>query len=68
MALHDKTPLMPYIPLLGIGFSIWLVSQLRAVTWARFVVWFVIGMIIYGLYGYKHSKLGQGVVVHTKNG
>jgi len=63
-----KTPLMPYIPLLGIGFSIWLVSQLRAVTWARFIVWFVIGMVIYAFYGYKHSKLGRGVVVHTKNG
>ena len=63
-----KTPLMPYIPLLGIVFSIWLVSQLRAVTWARFIVWFVIGMVIYAFYGYKHSKLGRGVVVHTKNG
>ena len=63
-----KTPLMPFIPLLGIGFSIWLVSQLRAVTWGRFIVWFVIGMLIYAFYGYKHSKLGHGEVVHTENG
>ena len=63
-----RTPLMPFIPLLGIGFSIWLVSQLQAVTWARFAVWFTIGMVIYALYGYRHSKLGRGEVVQTKNG
>ena len=63
-----RTPLMPFIPLLGIGFSIWLVSQLQAVTWIRFLVWGVIGAAIYGLYGYKHSKLGQGVVVDTEGG
>ena len=63
-----RTPLMPFIPLLGIGFSIWLVSQLQAVTWIRFLVWGVIGAAIYGLYGYKHSKLGRGVVADTEGG
>jgi hypothetical protein len=29
---------------------------------------FVIGMLIYAFYGYKHSKLGHGEVVHTENG
>jgi APA family basic amino acid/polyamine antiporter len=60
-----RTPLMPFTPLLGIVFSIWLVSQLQLLTWLRFVVWLVIGGAIYGLYGYRHSKLGQGVVVQT---
>jgi basic amino acid/polyamine antiporter, APA family len=60
-----RTPLMPFTPLLGIVFSIWLVSQLQLLTWLRFVVWLVIGAAIYGLYGYRHSKLGQGVVVQT---
>jgi APA family basic amino acid/polyamine antiporter len=42
-----------------------LITQLQAATWLRFVVWAVLGLIVYGLYGYRHSKLGHGVVVHT---
>ena len=60
-----RTPLMPFTPLLGIAFSIWLVSQLQFLTWVRFVAWLAIGVAIYALYGYRHSKLGQGVVVQT---
>jgi basic amino acid/polyamine antiporter, APA family len=63
-----RTPLMPFTPLLGIVFSIWLVSQLQLLTWVRFVVWLVIGAVIYGLYGYRHAKLGHGVVVQTDDG
>jgi len=60
-----RTPLMPLTPLLGIVFSLWLVSKLQTVTWIRFVAWFLIGALVYGLYGYRHSKLGQGHVVRT---
>lgn len=60
-----RTPLMPLTPLLGIVFSLWLVSKLQTVTWIRFVVWFLIGALVYGLYGYRHSKLGHGHVVRT---
>uniref|UniRef100_UPI0004D024F4 amino acid permease n=2 Tax=Lysobacter TaxID=68 RepID=UPI0004D024F4 len=28
-----RTPLVPLIPLIGIGFSIWLLSELAAITW-----------------------------------
>lgn len=60
-----RTPFMPVTPLLGIAFCIWLVSQLQAATWLRFLVWFVIGALVYALYGYRHSKLGHGEVVQT---
>jgi APA family basic amino acid/polyamine antiporter len=63
-----RTPLMPVTPLVGIGFSLWLVTQLQAATWIRFAVWFVLGLLIYALYGYRHSKLGHGEVVHTDDG
>jgi APA family basic amino acid/polyamine antiporter len=32
-------------------------SGLPADTWMRLVVWLVIGLFIYGLYGRRHSKL-----------
>ncbi|MEP6462040.1 MAG: amino acid permease [Frankiaceae bacterium] len=60
-----RTPFMPVTPLLGIGFSIWLVTQLQVATWIRFFVWFLLGTLIYAFYGYRHSKLGRGQVART---
>jgi APA family basic amino acid/polyamine antiporter len=62
-----RAPLMPFTPVLGIGFSIWLITELQWQTWARFATWFVIGVVIYAAYGYRHSKLAQGQVVQTKD-
>lgn len=60
-----RTPGMPVVPLVGIGFSLWLITKLQPVTWARFVIWFFLGLVLYAFYGYRHSKLGRGEVVHT---
>ncbi|WP_127130558.1 amino acid permease [Georgenia sp. SYP-B2076] len=60
-----RTPWMPVTPLLGIAFSIWLVTELDILTWLRFLSWFVLGVLVYALYGYRHAKLGHGEVVHT---
>jgi len=62
-----RTPLMPLTPLVGMGFSIWLITQLQPITWLRFAVWFVLGLIVYAAYGYRHSRLGRGEVVQTKD-
>jgi APA family basic amino acid/polyamine antiporter len=45
--------------LIGIGFSLWLLSKLPAVAWERFVVWLALGLIVYFLYGRRHSRLGR---------
>jgi APA family basic amino acid/polyamine antiporter len=29
------------------------------VTWLRFAIWFVLGMILYALYGRHHSALAR---------
>jgi APA family basic amino acid/polyamine antiporter len=34
-------------------------KDLPETTWIRFVVWLVIGLVIYGTYGYKHSRVRQ---------
>jgi APA family basic amino acid/polyamine antiporter len=28
-------------------------------TWLRFIVWLVVGVLIYAIYGRSHSKLAQ---------
>jgi basic amino acid/polyamine antiporter, APA family len=58
-----RAPFMPVTPLLGVGFSLWLVSKLQVETWLRFLTWFLIGAVIYALYGYRHSKLGRGEAI-----
>jgi APA family basic amino acid/polyamine antiporter len=35
--------------------------NLSVETWARFVIWLVIGFVIYFLYGNRHSRLGRGM-------
>ncbi|MGO4774727.1 amino acid permease, partial [Lysobacter sp. 2RAB21] len=52
-----RTPLVPVIPIIGIGFSIWLLSELAAITWLIFVIWVSLGLLVYFAYGIRHSKL-----------
>ena len=32
-------------------------KDLPGTTWIRFVVWLVVGLVIYAAYGYRHSRL-----------
>jgi basic amino acid/polyamine antiporter, APA family len=57
-----RTPLVPFVPVLCILFCLGLISVLPVVTLLRFVIWFVAGMTIYYLYGYRHSVLGTPVM------
>lgn len=52
-------PGSPVVPALGVLFSLWLVTFLDPVTWLRFAVWFVLGLVIYFAYGRRHSRLAQ---------
>ncbi|NKY84062.1 amino acid permease [Nocardia veterana] len=52
-----RTPGMPVVPLVGIGFSIWLITHLEPVTWLRFAIWFAIGAVVYLAYSRRHSLL-----------
>jgi APA family basic amino acid/polyamine antiporter len=52
-----KTPLVPLVPILGIGSCLYLMMGLPMLTWARFGLWLVIGLAIYFLYGYRKSNL-----------
>ncbi|MBW3087086.1 putative amino acid permease YhdG [Austwickia sp. TVS 96-490-7B] len=52
-----RCPGMPVVPALGVVFSLWLITFLEPVTWARFLVWFVLGLMVYFAYSYRHSAL-----------
>ncbi len=49
----------PIIPVLAIVACLWLMLNLTALTWIRFVVWMVIGVVVYFFYGMNHSVVGK---------
>jgi APA family basic amino acid/polyamine antiporter len=55
-----RTPWVPLVPLVGIAFSIWLLSELAWVTWTVFLIWLAVGLVIYFGYGIRHSRLAGG--------
>jgi basic amino acid/polyamine antiporter, APA family len=52
-----RTPWVPVVPLLGVGMCLYLMLGLPWVTWLRFGIWLLLGVVIYVLYGYRRSKL-----------
>ncbi|UQU68301.1 amino acid permease [Couchioplanes caeruleus] len=52
-----RVPWSPVLPILGVAFAVYLMADLPLATWIRFVVWLVVGMAIYFLYGYRNSRL-----------
>lgn len=54
-----KNPLNPVFPLLGMLSCGTLMAFLPMITWLRFAVWMVIGIIIYFSYSCYHSKLAN---------
>jgi basic amino acid/polyamine antiporter, APA family len=54
-----KTPWVPFVPIMGILISAYMMLSLPLDTWIRLVVWLVIGMMIYFGYGRSHSAVQQ---------
>jgi APA family basic amino acid/polyamine antiporter len=56
-----KVPFVPWFPLIGIAFAVYLMADLPLTTWLRFVAWLVVGVVIYFAYGYRRSRVGEQV-------
>ncbi len=54
-----RCPLVPLVPLLGIGFCLMLMFSLPAENWWRLFIWLGLGFAIYFLYGRHHSVLAR---------
>ncbi|BFU95002.1 MAG: Uncharacterized amino acid permease YfnA [Nitrospira sp.] len=52
-----RLPFMPIIPVLATMACLGLMWQLPGLTWIRFSVWTVIGILVYLGYGFKQSRL-----------
>jgi amino acid transporter len=48
------------VPLIGMALCVFLMTYLEGLTWLRFGVWMVAGLVIYVAYGRTHSRLQRG--------
>jgi APA family basic amino acid/polyamine antiporter len=65
MRRHFKTPWFPFTPVLGAIMCLFLLMSLMAHAPTRrfFLIYLVVGTVLYFAYGMWNSKLAKGVVV-----
>jgi APA family basic amino acid/polyamine antiporter len=54
-----RAPFVPLIPILGILTCLLLMFSLPAENWYRLIIWLIAGLIIYFLYGRRHSVMSH---------
>jgi APA family basic amino acid/polyamine antiporter len=52
-----RTPWVPWVPIASILTCGWLMAALPRITWLRFAVWLVIGLVFYFCHGFWRSRL-----------
>jgi len=55
-----RVPFGPVIPVLSTLFCLLLMAGLPAITWIRFFVWLLIGLVVYYFYSRKRSEFYRG--------
>jgi basic amino acid/polyamine antiporter, APA family len=54
-----RTPWVPVVPVLGIGSCFYLMLGLPWITWIRFGLWLLVGLVVYFAFGHRRSRLAQ---------
>ncbi|MDQ4008128.1 MAG: amino acid permease [Actinomycetota bacterium] len=54
-----RTPLVPLVPIAATVICFYLMLNLTGLTWRRFLIWMLIGLVVYFVYGRSHSRLGR---------
>jgi APA family basic amino acid/polyamine antiporter len=52
-----KTPMVPLVPILGVIVNLALMAGLGLITWAAFLIWMALGLIVYFSYSRNNSAL-----------
>jgi APA family basic amino acid/polyamine antiporter len=52
-----RVPWVPITPVISVVACFYLMYKLPGITWIRFGVWLAVGLVLYFLYGAKHSRL-----------
>ncbi|MCU7727357.1 amino acid permease [Actinoplanes sp. KI2] len=60
-----RVPWVPVLPILGVAFAVYLMTDLPALTWLRFGIWLAVGLLIYAVYGYRNSRVRTEPVAGT---
>jgi APA family basic amino acid/polyamine antiporter len=60
------TPAVWFVAPAGAVSALVLMAALPWPTWRRLIVWFVIGIVVYFIYGARNSKLGQPASTEAK--
>jgi APA family basic amino acid/polyamine antiporter len=53
-----RVPFVPFTPLAGIASCLFLMSGLPMMTWIRFGLWLVAGLVVYFTYSRRRSRVG----------
>jgi basic amino acid/polyamine antiporter, APA family len=52
-----RVPWVPLTPLISVVACFYLMYKLPGITWIRFGIWLLVGLVLYFLYGVRHSRL-----------
>ncbi|MGH9469092.1 MAG: amino acid permease [Terriglobia bacterium] len=56
-----RTPWVPFVPIMGMLISLLLMFSLHRLTWEVFLIWLAVGLVVYALYGHRHSRVQLGL-------
>lgn len=54
-----RTPIAPVVATLATLMCLYLMLNLKGETWTRFLIWMAVGIVVYFVYGRRHSRLGM---------
>ncbi|MEU8932935.1 amino acid permease [Streptomyces sp. NPDC048409] len=63
LARTFRVPLYPVVPLLGVGFCLYLMYETGWTTWVQFAVFLAVGLLVYVGYGRRNSTLARAAAV-----